>query len=376
MDELKLIYLINFLRRVFIFSTQFYLPFYFLELGFNGLEVGVLFAFFAIPSLLTTLPTGLLNDRFTVKKLIFFGLLMLMVHYIGLALTNSFFLMAIILFIGGLGNNISETSISSFVLKKVKGEKGKEFSIYTSANFLGVASGFLIGGILLQFLPFTTVFWILAALYFLLLFLTIPLSETIFHREELGKYKSDLMNRNVLVFALILFLFSLHWGAERVSYSPFLREVLNLNFFESAIYMTIPLIALAAVVLILGRKIDKVKSVRKYFFAAILLSGLGHIAMTIPDLGISFIFRVVHEIGDGVLDLVVLIGIAKLFKDARIGGNSSFIFLMATVGLFIGSLIFGPIAEIYGHSAPLVISGIISLVALVIAFFGMDWIKK
>lgn len=56
MDELKLIYLINFFRRVFVFSTQFYLPFYFLDLGFNGLQVGILFALFAIPSLLTTCP--------------------------------------------------------------------------------------------------------------------------------------------------------------------------------------------------------------------------------------------------------------------------------------------------------------------------------
>lgn len=184
------------------------------------------------------------------------------------------------------------------------------------------------------------------------------------------------MNRNVLVFALILFLFSLHWGAERVSYSPFLREVLGLNFIQSSIYMTIPLIILAAVVILLGKKIDSVKSVRKHFFVAILLSGVGHIAMTIPSLGVSFFSRIIHEIGDGILDLIVLIGISKLFKDARIGGNSSFIFLMATIGLFAGSLIFGPIAEIYGHSAPLILSGMISLIALVIAFFGMDWIKK
>lgn len=71
--------------------------------------------------------------------LIFAGLLMLMAHYIGLAHTTSFLPVALFLFLGGLGNNISETSISSFVLKKVKGKKGKEFSLYTATNFLGVA---------------------------------------------------------------------------------------------------------------------------------------------------------------------------------------------------------------------------------------------
>ncbi|MFH1256319.1 MAG: MFS transporter [Candidatus Diapherotrites archaeon] len=376
MNGLRLAYAINFCRKAFLFSTYFFLPLYFLSLGFDGLQIGVLFAAYAIPSLFFTFPTGLFNDRFTVRNLLFLGLLLLLLHYLGLAFTSSFTLLCVLLFIGGMGSNISDTSISSFVLKKVEQKKGREFSVYTSANFLGAGAGFLLGGFLLQFLPFTSVFLLMAALYFILLFSVVLLPEAKVQRESLAEYKGDLFNRNVIVLALVYFLFTLHWGAERIAFTPFLRENLGLDFFQSALYMAAGIIAIVPFVLWAGKKIDSSQKPRNFLFAAILLSAIGHIAMTIPMPLVSVFFRGVHEIGDALFDLTILLGFSRLFLNARIGGNSSAIFLIGTIGMFVGSLLFGPIAEQFGYAAPLIISGVISLAALLIALLGMKWFNE
>jgi len=55
----------------------------------------------------------------------------------------------------------------------------------------------------------------------------------------------------------------------------------------------------------------------------------------------------------------------------RIGGNSSLISLVTTLGVFAGSLIFGPLGAAYGYAWPLVISGGISLALLPLAYAGL-----
>ena len=55
----------------------------------------------------------------------------------------------------------------------------------------------------------------------------------------------------------------------------------------------------------------------------------------------------------------------------RIGGNASLISLTTTLGVFAGSLIFGPLGAAYGYQVPLIISGAISLALLPLAYAGL-----
>jgi predicted MFS family arabinose efflux permease len=63
--------------------------------------------------------------------------------------------------------------------------------------------------------------------------------------------------------------------------------------------------------------------------------------------------------------------ITRLFHVDRIGGSASLISLTTTMGVFAGSLIFGPLGAAHGYQMPLIISGAISLALIPLAYMGL-----
>ena len=104
---------------------------------------------------------------------------------------------------------------------------------------------------------------------------------------------------------------------------------------------------------------------------ALIFSGAGHIMMTYPVLPWSFAWRAVHGFGDGLILMETYATITRLFHVDRIGGNASHISLITTLGVFAGSLIFGPLGAAYGYQVPLIVSGAISLALLPLAYAGL-----
>ena len=93
--------------------------------------------------------------------------------------------------------------------------------------------------------------------------------------------------------------------------------------------------------------------------------------MTIPNVGVSLSWRVVHGFGDALILMESYTTIARLFHVDRIGGNSSLISLVSVSGSFAGALIFGPMGAAYGYQWPLIVSGTISLCLLPLAYWGL-----
>ncbi len=104
---------------------------------------------------------------------------------------------------------------------------------------------------------------------------------------------------------------------------------------------------------------------------ALVTSGLGHILMTIPNVGLSLTWRLVHGFGDALIMMEIYTTIARLFHVDRIGGHSSLINLVSVSGSFAGALIFGPLGAAYGYQWPLIISGCISLCLLPLAYWSL-----
>ena len=93
--------------------------------------------------------------------------------------------------------------------------------------------------------------------------------------------------------------------------------------------------------------------------------------MTIPNVGISLSWRLVHGFGDALIMMESYTTIARLFHVDRIGGHSSLISLVSVGGSFAGALIFGPLGAAYGYQWPLIVSGCISLCLLPLAYWGL-----
>ena len=110
-----------------------------------------------------------------------------------------------------------------------------------------------------------------------------------------------------------------------------------------------------------GRHIDRKIDYKKLFIYGMIVSGVTHALLTYPDVYISFIFRAIHEIGDGITTVALMVWIGQKFDKTRIGGDSGIFYVLMTLGSFFGALIYGPIGFEYGYAYPLIISGIITI---------------
>ena len=156
----------------------------------------------------------------------------------------------------------------------------------------------------------------------------------------------------MLFFAAWLFLFTLHWGAEATSLALFLRHNLGLEPLGVGAYMAGEFGVVALTAYLYGRFwAGKLKPLT-FMAVALLASGSGHILMTYPNLPWSFAMRALHGFGDGLILMETYTTLARLFHVDRIGGNSSLIGLAITLGVFAGSLIFGPLGAALATRCP------------------------
>ena len=93
-STIRTAYGLGFALNLFIVFATFYFPLYFEELGFNGLQIGLLFSLFSITALVSTFPTGISNDRITIKHILSLGYLLLALMFYVLSTSTNFWVFA------------------------------------------------------------------------------------------------------------------------------------------------------------------------------------------------------------------------------------------------------------------------------------------
>jgi MFS family permease len=235
----------------------------------------------------------------------------------------------------------------------------------------GMMVGALLGGAAYYWLDFTATLRMFSLGLLLLIAPTVKLPLTRGVRTPLFEYGRDFLAPPVLFFATWLFLFTLHWGAEATSLALFLKHNLKLSPLGVGAYMAGEFGVVALTAYLYGRLWAGRLKPLTFLTLALIFSGAGHIMMTYPVLPWSFAWRAVHGFGDGLILMETYATITRLFHVDRIGGNASLISLTTTLGVFAGSLIFGPLGAAYGYQVPLIISGAISLALLPLAYAGL-----
>lgn len=348
-------------------------PIYLSNIGLTGYEIGVLLAVFAITSIFVSFPAGVVNDRWTIRLTMIVGIAMVSSFLLGLGFFESFLIFIPLFFLGGLGTNLEEVSIRTLVYKtRMEGREGEKFGIFNLVRNIGGPLGLFIGGALILLLDFPLAFKIIGILSLLLIPL-VSFRPVMRYRVKLVEYKMDFINKKVVSLGIIMFLFTLHWGAEHTSYGLFLRNNLGLDMFLIGVYTSVALFILGVTAYFFGKRIDSRKSnMKNVFITGMIISGVFHILHTIPIVPLSFILRIVHEVGDGMAMIAVYFWVSRLFGVERIGGDSSLMFTVMLFGQVIGSLIFGPIGYLMGYHIPLIISGMINILC---AFLLLIFVK-
>lgn len=352
-------------KNFLVFSILFYLPLYFSGLGFSGLRIGFLLSLFAITSLFSSFLVGLLSDRLPARHLSTCSFILLIICFISLSAVDGFRIIALLLFIGGLGNNIADLSMTSFVLKvSDRREGGKRLGVFNGLKTLAAGLGALSGGLLIAQLTFQKVFFLLGCAFLLPILLTSLIRKIPTFNYSLGHYRGDLRKKEILFFLMLIFVFTLHWGAEGTSYSLLLKERFLLSQRSIAVYMGSIWILYALFIYGVSRIIKESTPLHWIIYPGLILSGAGHILFTYPSLPLSYVFRLVHECGDAAFEMYLMVGIHRYFPLERVGGTTGVVLTVTLAGRLLGSMIFGPMGEQLGYHYPFILSGILTLLCL------------
>ena len=349
-------------------TTAFFMPVYLKKIGFSGAQIGSLYAAFSITSIVTSFPSGLASDRFYARNLIVLALVLMGAAAWVQSLVTSFLLFGAAYLSWGLGQNLFRVSLDALLLKTLPQKVGKTYGIFNGLRMLGFTLGGLSGGLLLGRFDFVFTLRLVGTLYFLLTTYWFILPKNIPVKFGLKTYWEDFRTPRVLFFAFWLYLFYLHWGAEFTSYGLFLRENLGLSLRGMGLYMSAEFAMVGIASYLNGLRLEKGASLHQLAGLGLFCSGLGHMGMIIEKVPVSLAFRLLHGFGDGTIMVLSYVGIAKLFRLERIGGNSGLITLSIMLGSFTGSLIFGPLGEHYGYQWPLFISGAITLALIPLVY--------
>jgi MFS family permease len=355
-----------------ISCVYFLLPLYLKgTLRFTGTQIGVLYAVLSLNAILVSFPVGVTGDRYPARILTRLGLAGTAACFWGLAGEGRFAPFLALFWGFGLSLQLFRQSLDILLFKEDAGDRVRRFGQFNAVRMGGMMAGALAGGYLYYALSFPWTLKLFGAGMLLMLLPTMRLPLTAGVRTPILQYGRDFLTRPVLFFAAWLFLFTLHWGAEATSLSLFLEDNLGLRPLGVGVYMAGEFAVVSVTAYLYGRFWAGRLRPLSFLALALVCSGSGHILMTYPDLPWSFAMRALHGFGDGLILMETYTTVSRLFHVDRIGGNASLISLATTLGVFAGSLIFGPLGATYGYAAPLIISGTVSLALLPMAYAGL-----
>ena len=355
-----------------ISCIYFLLPLYLKgNLHFSGGQIGVLYAVLSLNAILVSFPVGVIGDRYPARILTRMGLAATAASLWGLALVGSFWSFLAVFWGFGISIQLFRLSLDTLLFKEDHADAPRRLGQYNAMRMGGMLVGVLLGGAAYYWLDFTITLKLFSLGVLLLIAPTVRLPVTRAVRTSLFDYGRDFLAAPVLFFVTWLFLFTLHWGAEATSLSLFLEHNLGLSPLGVGTYMAGEFAVVALTAYLYGRLWAGRLKPLTFLALALVFSGSGHICMTYPDLAWSFAWRAVHGFGDGLILMETYTTITRLFHVDRIGGSASLIALTTTMGVFAGSLIFGPLGAAYGYQMPLIISGAISLALLPLAYMGL-----
>jgi hypothetical protein len=134
-------------------------------------------------------------------------------------------------------------------------------------------------------------------------------------------------------------------------------------------------LALSFSAFLVGRLKDDPARGRRLLLFGMTLSGLGLILMTVGDIRLSFVFRLIHEGGDGLMGAFVVLTISRLFEKRTIGGSAGILTTLQTSGHMAGSLIFPWLGFRAGLHVPMIVAGAILLGNAVFGLYAVPRVE-
>jgi predicted MFS family arabinose efflux permease len=370
----------NFLFTFTAWPITTYMSLYLREtIGLPPARIGLLVSLFFFTTILMTIPFGYLSDRFSPRKLMHSGSLIIALTSLSLAYFKNIAIIPSLIVAMGAGMSMFAVSMFSLYYKLLGPERrGAQISVFLSGMYLGWGFGLMLGGRLLGTFGMEYVFITSAALGLVLFSLTFLIEDSSPIRFNIIDYVGDVRRKEVLLVISVYVILAIHFGTEHAVYPIFLRERVGLNHRQIGEIYPILGIWLSVIGILTGLTFDKVKNAKYLLIGGLLAGG---IFQGLTVLARSFWqvvdIRIVHTLGDSMVIFCANIFVSNVFVRQRLGGNYGFIKVLEAIGISAGAVASGFLLHRWGYSAAFWFSGGACIaLALFIGVFGAGLVKK
>jgi MFS family permease len=158
---------INFLLQFFYALMVIYTPIYLFEhLGFNWIQIGIIFTIMLSPFVLLGFPIGIMIDKYKINKnkLLNIGFIFIIIStsIVSFLTSSNIFIWAIVLFLTRIGASIIETTGEIHFFSKIEEKDTSLISIYRDMGSVSYLIAPVLTTLLFIFIPFKFIFLILS----------------------------------------------------------------------------------------------------------------------------------------------------------------------------------------------------------------------
>jgi MFS transporter, DHA1 family, multidrug resistance protein len=360
--------------------------------GLSTTLVGIYITSFAVGRVLANIPAGRIADHFGRRKIIVIGPFLIASASLGLAFATNYTQLLLSRLLHGIGSAVFLTGaflvLADLTLSE---ERGKVNSIFQASIILGLTISPLAGGIIATNTGYKSVFYFQSVIVFLtgiFIWWSFP--------ESLGKFplnsipikekKSrsispvvDLLKTNsLLLVAIVGFIIFVSRSGSRDTLLPLIgSEVFGLNPTSIGIIFTLSAATNLFAIPIAGFFSDN-KGRKPVILLGLLLNGVGLLFIGLTTSYILFILgAVLMASGKGFGETSSVIYVADISDAHRYGTSYGLFLSIRDMGLLVGPMTLGWIADQTNLHFPIVLNSFVMLMIMVLFwFFAKETLQK
>jgi len=342
------------------------LPLYAESLGASGLWLGVIFAAFPLSRILGTPVFGRLSDRKGRKLFISIGLLTYGVISFGFIYINTVSQLVLMRFLHGLAGALILPIAQAYVGDiSPPGEEGKWMGYANAAFFSGFGFGPLIGGVLSEHVGMYAAFLAMGVLSLLAFTITIFFLPEIKPKQSTTSYPSfGEMSRSGMIIGLFSFRLTLTLGRSIFFiFLPILATYsLGLRPSLVGILLAVNILLMSLLGIPSGRIADRL-SRRLLVVVGCLVSSI--FLMVVPlgnTFGLLLVLAVLGSVGNAIAIPAASALVVEQGKKYGMGSSIALFSMALSIGMVVGPIVGGAIADIAGINSAFYFGAMITLV--------------
>jgi len=362
-----------------------FLPQYAISLGASDLDVGIIFASYALVQLVTVIPFGLLSDRYGRRPFMIMGMLLLGVASLLYPLARNVPLMILCRAVQGLAAAATWSSAIALVADVYPGkDKGAKLGIASGATNMGGIAGPLVGGVVSD-VNFNLPFLIIAsACIVMFIYMGFRLKverreesvERIPYRKMIGE---SLRIRNVLIIIIINVLTTIFWGFIEPLMPPYLSGCFNLSSTEIGLIFGGMTFVYAIIQPVVGRLSDKYGR-KKFIISGMILLAVANVIIPFSWDTVSLtIFLMLSSAVAAIAWTPLTPLVIESLQDRRVGAYATvqaLVDIAFYVGYSIGPVIGTFTSSYFGFDSMFIFYSLMLVICLIFSQAYMQEIKK